>query len=238
MRSENTCLDHPWEDSSVIFCDWYLLLLTHGAALLLQYSVTITEQGCVIAHEIFGMVESSVAVHSTPFQLFTNSQLMLRPDITTNLWPAPIQSRILKKSLSVSTVWESAGQHYHSFSPFCENIKFRLSNSDGSCWSSPVLRILHSETEEMQVEKICDFLSPEDTSFQPSLSQQSLSTWSPAVTPSSPCVAWGFPQIPRQCPLHLLPPSGISGPWPQHMSHKSDHHRSDLQEDTGALWSK
>lgn len=65
---------------------------------MLQYSVTITEQGCVIAHEIFGMVESSVAVHSTPFQIFTNSQLMLRPDITTNLWPAPIQSRILKRA--------------------------------------------------------------------------------------------------------------------------------------------
>lgn len=203
---------------------------------MLQYSVTITEQGSVRAHEIFGMVESSAAVHSTPFQIFTNSQLMLRPDITTNLWPAPIQSRILKRtclSPQCERVLVNTTTH---FPPFVRTL-----NSGSAILMGLVDPhqcsgyYMYSETEEMQVEQICDFLSPEDTSFQPSLSQQSLSTWSPAVTPSSPCVAWGFPQIPCQCPLHLLPPSGISGPGPQHMFHKSDHHRSDLQEDTGAL---
>lgn len=39
VRSENTCLNHPQEESSVI-CDWYPLLLTPGTALLLEYSVT------------------------------------------------------------------------------------------------------------------------------------------------------------------------------------------------------
>lgn len=196
----------------------------------------IMEQGSIISHEILGMAKSSVTVHSTPFQIFTNTQLMLRPDVTTNLWPALIRPRILKRTcLSPQMVLVNTTTHFPSF---VWTLNSGSADSDGSCWSSPVLRILYVfwNWRTAGGAYLWLFVARSHTLSAFSISIVSVHLVSSCHSFLTLC-SLGFPQIPRRSPLHLLPPSGISGPWPQHISHKSGHHCPDLPEDTRALWS-
>lgn len=184
------------------------------------------------------MAKSSVTVHSTHFQIFTNTQLMLRPDVTTNLWPALIWPRILKRtclSPQCETVLVTTTTHFPSF---VWTLNSGSADSDGSCWSSPVLRILYIFWNWRTAGRayLWLFVARRNKLSGFSISIVSVHLVSSCHSLLNLC-SLGFPQIPHQSLLHLLPSSGISGPWPQHASHKSGHHCPDPHEDTGALWS-